>query len=92
MALSYILKMRRAKSQDMVSVSKEIWDYILFLKIGITAEHLPGAINLEEDWEYRNLKDTSEWILCTEVFKMICQATRTPDIDLFTSRVSHQLP
>ena len=30
--------------------------------------------------------------LCTEVFKMICQASGTPDINLFASRISHQLP
>ena len=41
--------MRRAKNEGMVSVSKEIWDYILSLKIGITAEYLPGAIHLEAD-------------------------------------------
>ena len=57
-----------------------------------SSRYLPGTINLEVDWEARNLKDTSEWKLCTEVFKMICQTRRTLDIDIFASRISHQLP
>ena len=39
------------KSQDTVSVSKEIWDYVLFRKITITAEYVPGVMKLEADLE-----------------------------------------
>ena len=74
------------KIKDIISVR----DYLLSRKIAITAEYLPGMMNLETNRESRNLKDTSEWKMCTEAFKNICQARRTPDIDLFVSIISHQ--
>lgn len=74
------------KIKDIISVR----DYLLSRKIAITAEYLPGMMNLETNRESRNLKDTGEWKMCTEAFKSICQARGTPDIDLFVSRISHQ--
>ena len=92
-ALSYLLKMRgREKSHDMFSGSKGIWDFLSSRKTAITTEHLLRVKNLEADWEPRNRKDTSKWKLCTEVFRMICQGNETPDIELFVSRISQQLP
>lgn len=55
----------------MVSASKEIWDYLLSCKIFITTEYIPGVTDLGVDWGSRNLKDTSEWKLCVEIFKMV---------------------
>ena len=74
------------KIKDIISVR----DYLLSRKIAITAEYLPGMMNLETNRESRNLKDTGEWKMCTEALKNICQARGTPDIDLFVSRISHQ--
>ena len=61
-------------------------------KTAITTEYLLKVINLEADGESRNRKDISEWKLCTEVFRTICQGNETTDIELFVSRISQQLP
>ena len=57
----------------------------------ITAEYLPGSLNVEADWQSRNSRNPSKWKLCPKVFKQVCQRRGMPKIDLFASRLSHQL-
>ena len=90
-ALKYLLKMGGTKSLEMNQISKDIWDFLMEDKIMLTAENLPGVLNVEADRESR-LKDSSEWKLNPGIFKKICQLRGTPDIDLFASRVSNQVP
>ena len=66
--------------------------YLLKRKITVTAEYLPGSINVETDRESRQTRDSSEWKLNSSIFMKLCQIRRTPQMDLFASRVSHQLP
>ena len=46
-------------------------------------------MNVEADRENR---DSSEWKLNPTIFMKLCQMRGTPEINLFVSRVSHQLP
>ena len=48
-------------------------------------------MNVEADWESRHCLDSSEWKLAPRVFRKICLILGQPDIDLFASRLSHQL-
>ena len=91
-ALSYLVKMGGTRNQLLVQISKEIWEYLLDKGITITAEYLPGALNREADMQSRTVKDSSEWKLNPVVFQNLCKSWWTPDIDLFASRVSHQVP
>ena len=91
-ALSYLVKMGGTYSKDFLGLSKQIWDYMQSKKITMTAEYLPGHLNVTADWESRNFQDKSGWKLLPEVFAKICQKLGTPSIDLFASRMSHQLP
>ena len=61
-------------------------------KIMITAEYLPDCLNHQADWEFRNQKDFTEWKLCPRLFQKICQKMGQPELDLFASRFSNQLP
>ena len=90
--LSHLLKMGEAKSQELLRVSKEIWDYLLKHQIMITAEYLPVCLNHQADWKSRNQKDSTEWKLCPQVFQKICMKVGQPEIDLFASWMSNQLP
>ena len=67
-ALIYFLKMRGTKDQELLRVSKEIWDYLFKHQIMITVGYLPGCLNCQADCESRNQKDSTEWKLCTPVF------------------------
>ena len=90
-ALSYLVKMGGTQNQVMLDLSKEIWAYLIKHKITITVEYLPSKLNFIADWESRNVRDQSGWKLSPKIFQMICQKWGTPDMDLFASRISHQV-
>ena len=91
-ALLYLVKMVGTGNQMLLKLSKEIWQYFLKHQITINAEHLPSSLNVEADWQSQNNRDPSEWKLCPKVFQQVCQRKGKPKIDLFASRLSHQLP
>jgi len=70
-ALSYLVKMGGTQSEALSSLSKEIWDFLLTKQITITAEYLPGILNVEADAQSRSVKDSSEWKLKTEIFQKL---------------------
>ena len=78
--------------KDLLDLSKQIWGYLQLKKITITAEHLPGHLNVTADWESRNFQDKTDWKLSPEVFAKIFQKLVNSSIELFASRMSHQLP
>ena len=94
-ALSYLLKMGGGggtHSMQLLALAKEIWDYLLSRQITITAEYIPSHLNVIADRESREIQDRSEWKLSPVIFQRVCRVLGTPDIDLFTSRTSHQVP
>ena len=91
-AISYIEKMGGTKNSRMLEIAKEIWSYLMSKKITLTVEYIPSELNVIADWESRNWTDSSEWKLDPYCFLKICNVFGTPDIDLFASRTSHQLP
>ena len=73
--------------------SRSKWEFLLGQGITITVRHLPGTLNCKTDWESRHQTDSSEWRLCPLIFSKICQILgKRPEIDLFASRLSNQLP
>ena len=58
----------------------------------INIEYLLGTINLEEDHQSRSVTDYREWKLNPLIFKKIWKVFWTPDVDLFASRISQQVP
>ena len=89
-ALPYVLKIGWTQSLILVNLSKKISYFLLLHQITITAEYLPGILNVTADWKPRHVKGMSEWKLNHQAFKMICQAIGLPEIDLFASRHSDQ--
>ena len=58
----------------------------------IQAKYLPGMENIAADWESRHHNDSSNWQLSPTVFNAVTELLGPFSIDLFTSRISHQLP
>ena len=58
----------------------------------ITVEYLPSHLNVKADLASRYLEDNSEWKLSPQIFRLICTRWGCLEIDLFASRLSHQLP
>ena len=90
-ALSDLVKMWGTQNKGLLGLSKQIWDYLQSKNITITAEYLPGDLNVTADWESCIFQDKRDWKLSLEVFAKICQKLGSPSIDLFASRMSHQL-
>ena len=84
-ALSYLVKMGGTRNKSRTVLSKEIWDYLLSKEITITAEYLPGLLNVEADTQSRTARDTSECKLNPRIFQKICKYRGAPEIDLFAS-------
>ena len=91
-ALSYLLKMGGTTSIPLMEKTKSIWEFLVSRGLNLTAEYLPTDLNTEADYESRNVQDWTEWKLCPIVFHRVCQQFWDPDVDLFASRVSHQIP
>lgn len=91
-AVSYISHMGGSKSSLCNKLVKDIWLWCIQHDIWLTAEHLPGIMNIDADWESRNVNDRTEWSLCPAVFHKIIERFGTPEIDLFASRLNHKLP
>ena len=64
---------------------------MLLKEIIITVEYLPKVLNQEADFQSRSKKDSSESKLRPHIFQAPSNIRGTPDMDLFASRVSHQL-
>lgn len=69
----------------------QLWQWCLQRGILLAAEHLPGASNTVADQESRQVESSAEWMLDKEVFHTI-QLTLGPfQVDLFVTRLNHQL-
>ena len=79
-------------NRECFPISKSIWSYLLTKQIAISAEDLPSALNVHADWESQNAKDNSEWKLDVSVFQETVTHMGQPTLDLFASRLCHQLP
>ena len=71
-------------SKRNVELSPAPWDHHY-------SEYFPSSMNVEADWQSRNLKDHSEWELLPQVFQTICHIKGKLEIDLFASRLSAQV-
>ena len=88
--LPYKVKMGVIHNKVSSDISKETWEHLLLKEMIITAEYLPLVLNQVEDSQLRSMKDSSKWK--PQIFHLLCNLRRTQGIDLFTSRVSYQLP
>ena len=80
------------KSLEIIKLIKEIWDYVLSRGIPITTEYLPSKLNIIADRDSREKVDFSGWKLDPKVFQGLVQLMGNPVVDLFASRLNHQLP
>ena len=85
---AYLSKMRGTRNPQLLKISKSIWNYLLSHQITITAVYFPSILNVRADWESRN---ASAWKLHQDFCLKITKLLGTPTVDLFASRLCHQL-
>ena len=73
-------------------IAVEIWMLCGRHDMHLSAAHIPGKHNISADIASREFHDAAEWMLRPQVFDKIVEKWGVPDIDLFASRLNHQLP
>ena len=91
-AVAYINKKGGSRSPQLATLTMEIWTYCLSRQIWITAKHIPGLMNSEADYASRNFNNHTEWMLDPIIFQQITTQYYTPEVDLFLTRLNHQVP
>jgi len=64
----YITNMGGTVSGQLTDLTKELWMWSLNKDIILTAQHIPGVSNFIADMESQTVHETSDWMLCRQVF------------------------
>ena len=57
----------------------------------LSAQHVPRIENVTVGYKSRIFNDRNEWMLKKDIFVRICSQFFNPDIDIFVSRLNHQI-
>ena len=90
-AVTYVNRMGGTHSQPLCSIAKRLWEWCMDHQLTVSAEHLPGIMNVTADAESRFKPDASEWALDAQVFQRLMKIRDPCEIDLFASRLSAKL-
>ena len=91
-AVAYINSKGGSKSMQNNYIAKNIWQWAIDRDNAISAEHLPGILNIEADYESRKQHSNKEWMLDNDVYETIIKHFNvTPTIDLFASRLNKKI-
>ena len=91
-AVSCITHMGTSHSDLCNRITKTIWEWCIAKQIWLSGAHIPGVENIGADKESRKIRDETEWMLNHTVFNRVLEILHLiPDIDLFASRLNHQV-
>ena len=91
-AVAYVNRRGGTQSPTLSLLALDLWSFLLERGSWITAHHLPGVLNVEADAASREFNVRTEWMLRKDVFRHITRRFYLPQIDLFASRLNHQVP
>ena len=89
-AMAYVNSMGGKKSMCN-DVTRTLWCWCKERNIWLSAAHIPGILNVQADRQSRLEHDHTEWMLNEAVFLDICEVYGLPTVDLFASRLNHQV-
>ena len=91
--VSYIAKQGGTKVWLMYLLAWQIFALTRRLEVTLQVRHIPGCLNVIADRLSRKGQiQQTEWSLNPLVFKQICQARSTPNLDLFATHENAKLP
>jgi len=73
-------------------MARSLWLWALERDMMLSAQHISGVLNTTADHESRVERDRSDWMLSPAVFQELNQTLGPLEVDLFASRLTHQLP
>ena len=91
-AVATINQMGTCHSNLNNKLEQQIWEWCILHGVWLTVSHIPGKCNTEADRESRLSRKETEWCLDRYIYSAVIQKLDLiPDIDLFASRLNHQL-
>ena len=90
-ATVYINKMGGTHSVVCNDLAQNIWQWVTSRNIWLSAAYVPGSENHVADFKSHNFEDNTEWSLSPILFQKLSQWFYIPQIDLFASRLNHQV-
>ena len=88
-----VSKLNKTHSVEMCALMWKIMTWCHHYQITLKARHIPGCLNVMADLLSRsNQVQSTEWSLHPQVFKQICLKWFIPDVDLFATRLNHNVP
>ena len=91
-AISYINKQGGSHNMSLNDIAVQIWLLCAEYQTHVSAAHIPGKHNVLADIASREFHDAAEWMLSPNIFENLVDKWGRPDIDLFASRLNHQIP
>ncbi|XP_067023025.1 uncharacterized protein [Acropora muricata] len=76
------------RSEPLNTLAKKIWHWCMSRKIWLSAQYVPGDLNAEADSALRLFSEDLDWSLHPTIFSELQSTIRSPDIDLFASRLN----
>ena len=83
---------RGSRSPALTAQALGLWAVALTAGVSLTAQHIPGIQNVVADTASRQIETRTNWTLDKKIFQSVCQRFYTPEVDLFASRLNHQVP
>ena len=90
-AISYINRQGGSHNMSLNDIAVDIWSLCSEYSTHVSAAHIPGKHNVLADVASREFHDAAEWMLSPSIFQNIVEKWGEPDIDLFASRLNHQI-
>ena len=87
-AVAYLNNMGGTHCPQLLRLTLEIWEWCEKKSVFLLAQHISGVNNMVADVEYRTTRDWNDWKLKSDV---ILRLITERQVDLFASRLSHQL-
>ena len=81
-AVAYLNHMGGTQSQTLAAYAKQLWLWCLNRGITLSAEYLPGEMNITADFQSRTPNGSAEWRLDPSVFQAILQILGPCTVDL----------
>ena len=90
-AVTYINKLDGTHSRQLSLLAIEPWHFALQMNLTLSAVYVPGIKDCIADRKSRVFNDSLEWMLNPQVFQQILLKMQGLEVDLFASRINHQL-
>ena len=80
-----------SKSPALNTLAIKLWEWCIHRNIWVSAVHTAGKLYVDADFKSRSFSDKHEWMLNRNVFTEILTEFPELNMDLFASRLPHNL-